>query len=198
MPSKYLLNIVLVLAKSPWRGQPWAGGGSKKGGPRKIRARPCRRAFKLQRQEQAQIWFVMPQNPKSTGLYHDGTAPKAPSGLGRAGVSLWDAIHGEYQIDDEPSRQVLRSACECIDRAEAAKVEVSRDGMTVQSNAGSLRPHRALAVEATFSWPDANTREVTMRMLAYIVLVGATTLEVAPAMAPRGLFGSIGLMAVHS
>src|SRR5215469_4587066 len=36
------------------------GGGSQKGRPRKIRARPCRRAFKLQRQKQAQIWFVMP------------------------------------------------------------------------------------------------------------------------------------------
>jgi hypothetical protein len=92
----------------------------------------------------------MPKNPKSTGLYHDGTAPKAPSGIGRAGAMLRDAIHGEYQIDDEPSRQVLRSACECIDRAEAAEAEVLRDGMTVQSKTGSLRPHPALAVEATF------------------------------------------------
>jgi len=32
---------------------------------------------------------------------------------------------------------------------------------------------------------DAKTREVTMRMLAYIVLAGTTILEVAPAMAER-------------
>jgi hypothetical protein len=92
----------------------------------------------------------MPRNSTSTGLYHDGTAPKPPSGLGRAGGRLWAAIHSEYDITDEPSLAILRSACECADRAESAKAEVERDGLTVSSKTGSLRPHPALAVEATF------------------------------------------------
>ena len=65
-------------------------------------------------------------------------------------MTLWKAIHSEYQIDDQPSLEVLRSACECVDRAEAAKAEVQRDGMTASSATGSLRPHPALAVEAQF------------------------------------------------
>jgi hypothetical protein len=92
----------------------------------------------------------MPKKSAPAGLYHDGTTPKPLSGLGRAGVTLWNAIHGEYQLDDEPSLEILRSACECADRADAAKREVARDGMTVESRTGSLRPHPALAVEATF------------------------------------------------
>jgi phage terminase small subunit len=108
------------------------------------------REIHCKRQKQIENARRMPRKPKTTGLYTDGTAPKAPSGLDRAGRKLWDAILGEYDITDEASLEILRSACECADRAEAAKREVARDGMTVESKTGSLRPHPALAVEATF------------------------------------------------
>jgi hypothetical protein len=89
----------------------------------------------------------MPRKSDKIVPLRDGTSPEPPAGLGSHGIALWCAVHGEYRIDDAPGLEILRGACEAIDRAEAAKAEVLRDGMTVERKTSSLRPHPALAVE---------------------------------------------------
>jgi hypothetical protein len=75
-----------------------------------------------------------PKKLKQTGYYHDGTAPEPPAGLGCAGVRLWNAVHSEYEIADEPS-----GSAECLRMyrpRRGCKAEVLLDGMTVQSKTG--------------------------------------------------------------
>lgn len=92
----------------------------------------------------------MPKKSAKIVALHEGTRPEPPAGLGSHGVALWRTITAEYVIDDAPGLEILRGACEAIDRAETAKAEVLRDGMTVTNATGSLRPHPALAVEHSF------------------------------------------------
>jgi hypothetical protein len=51
---------------------------------------------------------------------------------------------------DENGLTLLESALVCLDRAEAARAVVEREGLTVTDRHGCLRPHPAVAIERDF------------------------------------------------
>lgn len=56
---------------------------------------------------------------------------------------------------------ILTKACECLDRAEKAREEVAKDGLTIKDRYGSLKAHPAVKIEI-----DAkNTARLLLREL---------------------------------
>ena len=62
----------------------------------------------------------MPKKSAKIVALHEGTRPEPPAGFGSHGVALWRTITAEYVIDDAAGLEILRGACEAIDRAETA------------------------------------------------------------------------------
>jgi len=52
-----------------------------------------------------------------------------------------------YRVEDQAGQAVLAVACRATDRAEAARVAVAKDGMSVRDRFRQIRPHPLLAVE---------------------------------------------------
>ncbi len=70
-----------------------------------------------------------------------------PSHLKAPGRRLWLSATGDFEIDP-PGLELLRLACEALDRADEARVAIERDGAYVAGRyANIIRPHPALAVE---------------------------------------------------
>jgi P27 family predicted phage terminase small subunit len=71
--------------------------------------------------------------------------PAAPSHLAPDSKTFWRRILAEYQL--EPHHlELLRLACEALDRAEEARQAIARDGAYVEGRFGP-KSHPALAVE---------------------------------------------------
>ena len=66
--------------------------------------------------------------------------PSPPSGLGKAGRSLWQSIMNEYRISDSGGLVYLEQAARAADRAADCAEAISRDGATVVTKAG-VRDH---------------------------------------------------------
>ena len=78
-----------------------------------------------------------------------GTAeigPKPSRKLGQHGANLWKAVTTEYVIADSAGIEMLTSACQQLDRAEALREAIDRDGEVIRSKAG-LREHPGLKHE---------------------------------------------------
>lgn len=60
---------------------------------------------------------------------HPTTTPPRP--LGVHGTSLWDAVMREYGITDRGGIELLAQACGAVDRIEALREAIDRDGEVV-------------------------------------------------------------------
>ena len=69
-----------------------------------------------------------------------------PRHLEKCGREFWVAVVREYTLR-ETHLIVLLKACECLDQAEAARVELSRDGFSTDTGAGGLKTHPCVGVK---------------------------------------------------
>jgi hypothetical protein len=74
------------------------------------------------------------------------TSPPPPRNLGPDGQSLWRRVMEEYQIEDCGGVEMLAQACQGLDRAEALRREIERDGQVLRLR-GTVKDHPALKHE---------------------------------------------------
>lgn len=77
------------------------------------------------------------------------TSPKPPSHLSKKAKEQWRRIVEAFQIDDEPGRMLLTSACEAYDRLAQARAELKRDGISVIDRWGQRKQHPSVLTEAS-------------------------------------------------
>jgi hypothetical protein len=75
----------------------------------------------------------------------NGNAP--PRTLGHHGQSLWDRVLSEYDMHDVAGRELLTLACQALDRTEALREAIDRDGELIVSRTGGLREHPSIKPE---------------------------------------------------
>ena len=73
--------------------------------------------------------------------------PKPARHLSTAAKKLFNAIVGEYQIDDSAGVATLTSAVESWDRAREAREQIDKEGLTFRDRFGQVRSHPAVTVE---------------------------------------------------
>jgi hypothetical protein len=73
-----------------------------------------------------------------------GTSPPRP--LGQHGLTLWNAIMTEYDIQDRGGRELLQQVCEASDRLAALAERISADGEVIHTRTGP-KSHPALRDE---------------------------------------------------
>lgn len=72
--------------------------------------------------------------------------PSAPRGLSNRARGLWKQILSDYELTGH-ELALLEEALRSLDRADQARHEVDRDGLTFRDRFGQLRPHPALGIE---------------------------------------------------
>ena len=88
----------------------------------------------------------MAKTPRLTVVPTALTSNEPPRKLGDPGRSLWDRVMAEYDIADSGGMEMLCQACQALDRAEALRTEIDRDGEVIRVR-GSVREHPALKHE---------------------------------------------------
>ncbi len=76
----------------------------------------------------------MAKAAKATAPAQAGTAPLRK--LGEHGSALWARVMAEYQIADAGGVELLAQACGALDRAEALRDRIGRDGEIIDSQSG--------------------------------------------------------------
>lgn len=71
--------------------------------------------------------------------------PRAPEHLSEAQQVLWRSLVSEWRLEAH-ELELLRLACEALDRGEEARRQVEREGITVSGRYGP-RVHPAVGVE---------------------------------------------------
>ena len=69
-----------------------------------------------------------------------------PRKLKERGKRFWKLVMVEFELSDS-DQVVLVSACEMLDRAEAARKLIEKDGMTIKDRFGQTKPHPCVEVE---------------------------------------------------
>jgi hypothetical protein len=83
--------------------------------------------------------IAKPFNPKHA---------KAPSHLSPESSALWDRLVVDYDLTgDDAALAVLQSALEAKDRADAARVILDREGLTIPGDRGGRKAHPCCAIE---------------------------------------------------
>jgi hypothetical protein len=72
--------------------------------------------------------------------------PTPPRPLGPHGTRLWDAVQRQYAITDVGGIELLTLACGALDRAEALRQCIDRDGEIISSRTG-MRAHPGIRDE---------------------------------------------------
>ena len=88
----------------------------------------------------------MAKKPRLTLVQPGSNPAEPPRKLDDPGRNLWDRIMSEYDIADSGGLEVLAQACQALDRAEALRSEIDRDGEVIRVR-GSIREHPALKHE---------------------------------------------------
>jgi phage terminase small subunit len=70
-----------------------------------------------------------------------------PKHLSRSSKQLWRDLTTEYSLDDAAGLRILRSALESLDRAEAAREAIARDGLLIKDRWGQDKVNPLCAVE---------------------------------------------------
>ena len=70
-----------------------------------------------------------------------------PRKLGKNGLELWRSVQAAFGIGDVGGIELLAQACAALDRAEACRAHIDRDGEMVVSKTVGLRNHRLLKHE---------------------------------------------------
>ena len=89
--------------------------------------------------------------------------PEPPRPLGRYGLALWKAVHAEYGIEDAGGMEMLAQACGALDRAEACRALIDRDGEVIRTKTTGMKDHPALKHELA-------NRSFVVRTLARLAL----------------------------
>ena len=72
---------------------------------------------------------------------------KPPKCLKAAAKKMWNRLLEDFQIDDSAGLSLLESACICYQRAEDARKQVQREGLTIKDRFEQIRPHPCCAIE---------------------------------------------------
>jgi P27 family predicted phage terminase small subunit len=75
------------------------------------------------------------------------TGNNPPRTLGKVGFALWQRITNEYAVEDAAGKELLALACEALDRAEACRAAIDRDGEVQRGGNGFSKEHPALRPE---------------------------------------------------
>jgi hypothetical protein len=92
------------------------------------------------------LGFSLAKKPPLKLVTSLATLPAPSRKLGSHGRSLWDHVMRDYGIDDVGGLEMLLQACQALDRAEALRVEIDRDGEVLRVR-GYIRDHPALKHE---------------------------------------------------
>lgn len=72
--------------------------------------------------------------------------PRPPAHLSPRSGAFWRHLTGTFVL--EPHHlELLRLACEHIDRGEQAREAVAREGLTIRDRWQQIRPHPGIAIE---------------------------------------------------
>src|SRR5262245_6588010 len=99
---------------------------------------------------QARLWKHVspcPRHSKTrpTGVEVDMHVPPPPAHLSPSASQWWQHTVATYALEEHHLR-LLQLACEAWDRAQAAREQLERDGLTTSGREG-LKPHPAIAIE---------------------------------------------------
>ena len=72
---------------------------------------------------------------------------QAPKHLSSEAKQFWKNLVDEYCIEDTAGLRILRVSLEAYDRAQAARMAIDEDGMTVRDKFNQIKPHPLLPVE---------------------------------------------------
>jgi P27 family predicted phage terminase small subunit len=70
----------------------------------------------------------------------------APAHLSPSAQQWWQTTVEAYVLEEHHLR-LLQLCCEAWDRAQAARAQLDREGLTVLGREGGIRPHPCIAVE---------------------------------------------------
>ena len=101
-------------------------------------------------------------------------AVQAPRHLSKQTAKLYRRLVTDYRLDDEAhALEVLRLACEAIDRCDEAREAIAKDGPFIEDRFGQLRCHPGVQVER-------DSRLAALRALRELSLDGAAPDDVRP------------------
>jgi P27 family predicted phage terminase small subunit len=72
--------------------------------------------------------------------------PQPPSHLSPSARQWWRATVDRNELEEHHLR-LLQLVCEAWDRAQTAREQLQREGLTVAGREGGIRPHPAVAIE---------------------------------------------------
>ena len=76
----------------------------------------------------------------------DPSQPGPPRPLGKHGMALWRSVHAEYLLTDAGGTELLCGACQALDRAEACRAQIDKDGELLRWK-GGVREHPLMKAE---------------------------------------------------
>jgi hypothetical protein len=75
------------------------------------------------------------------------TANAPPRALGAPGLALWNRVLSEYDVSDVAGRELLTLAAQALDRSEALREAIDRDGEFLMLRNGGMREHPGIKPE---------------------------------------------------
>jgi P27 family predicted phage terminase small subunit len=72
--------------------------------------------------------------------------PSPPPHLSESAAQLWRTTVATYVLAEHHLR-LLQLTCEAWDRVQAARAQLDREGLTIATREGGIRPHPAVAIE---------------------------------------------------
>ena len=72
--------------------------------------------------------------------------PEPPTHLSPSARNWWTSVVETYVLAEHHLR-LLQLCCEAWDRAQSAREQVDREGMTITGREGGIRPHPCIAIE---------------------------------------------------
>jgi hypothetical protein len=91
--------------------------------------------------------IAMRKDPKLRLVQATGNGNNPPRKLGPEGLSLWNRVLADYNVDDTGARELLCLACESLDRACSLRIAIDKEGEFIQTRTGGLREHPGLKME---------------------------------------------------
>ena len=80
------------------------------------------------------------------GVAGDGPAPVVLTG---ERLKLWNDVRARFMLEPA-SENILRNACESLERAAQAAEQVTKDGAVFRDRFGAIRAHPAVGIEKDF------------------------------------------------
>jgi hypothetical protein len=65
--------------------------------------------------------------------------PSHPRTLGKHGVSLWNRVTSEYDIEDVAGRELLLLAAQSLDRADALRTQIDQHGELITTRSSTAK-----------------------------------------------------------